>query len=388
MQQKNTISLTNTRIAVLGIFLINGAIFANWVTRIPHVRQALSLSEGQLGLALLGTSCGVILGLLMTGGFIARFGSRSATIAGSVLFSLCLPLISLAGNFWTLFAALFIAGYVAAIMDMAMNVQAAEVERRMGKSIMSSFHAAFSVGGVLGALMGAAAVKLVLSVSLHFSLTAILFILLTFLLVKPLLTIAGETDAQNSSVVSFPPRALWALGAVGFSATVGEGSMADWSALYLSDTIRTSDTVAAFGFAAFATMMTVGRIAGDWLTIHYSAEALVRGGGLIAALGLSLAMAIPQTIPVLIGFALVGAGLSVVVPLTFSAAGNIPGIPAGTGIAGVATIGYAGFLAGPPVIGLLAEATSLRIAMGFVLVLVATLLLSGRSIRQAALPGG
>lgn len=379
-------SLRMSRIAVLGIFLIHGAILANWVTRIPNVRTNIGLSEGSLGLVLLGISTGVIIGLLMAGGIMARFGSKSSTIAASVLSSASLILVSRAGSFWMLFMALFVMGYLVAVMDMAMNTQAAEVERRMKKPIMSSFHAAFSVGGVVGALMGAHAVNMGFSISLHFTLAALLFIILSFIGGLPLLHIEEEIQSGDNSVIRFPSRALWGLGAVAFSSTIGEGSMADWSALYLTEIVHTSDTVAAFGFASFATLMTVGRISGDWLALRYKPDRLVQGGGLIASLGLLLAMLLPQTIPVLIGFALVGAGLSIIVPITFSAAGNMPGIPPGTGIAGVATIGYAGFLAGPPLIGLIAEVTSLRLAMGIVLILVATLIWVGRSLQQAQIP--
>jgi fucose permease len=380
-------TLATSRWAVLTIFFINGAGAFNWASRIPQVKEALGFEPGTLGLALLGMSTGVIIGLLLAGGFITRFSSRTVTTVASIGFALAFPIIGLAINFVTLFASLMIFGFCMSIMDMAMNTQASEIERRLGKSVMSSFHAAFSIGGIAGGLMGAGAIALSLSVLTHFTLIAVLLLLVTLIARVPLMTIQGETDTKEaSSVITLPHPALWALGAVAFSATIGEGSMIDWSAIYLKDVVGSTESVAAYGLIAFSTLMTVGRLTGDWLAARYSAEMLVRGGGVVAATGLLLAMAIPQTAVVIVGFGLVGAGMSIIVPLAFSAAGNMPGIPAGQGIAGVASIGYAGFLAGPPVIGLLADVTSMRIAMTFVLILVATLFFSGRTIRNAKLP--
>ena len=385
LEQSYTLAVS--RWAVLTIFFINGAGAFNWAARIPQVKESLGFSDGTLGLALLGISSGVIIGLLMAGGFISRFSSRTVTTIASIGFALAFPIIGLATNFPTLFASLMIFGFCMSIMDMAMNTQASEIERRMGKPVMSSFHAAFSVGGIAGGLMGAGAIALSLSVLMHFTLISLLILLITLVARIPLITIEGETDTQEAgSVITLPHPALWALGAVAFSATIGEGSMIDWSAIYLKDVVGSTESVAAYGLIAFSTLMTIGRLTGDWLAARYSAEMLVRGGGVVAAAGLLLAMAIPQTLVVIVGFGLVGAGMSIIVPLAFSAAGNMPGIPAGKGIAGVASIGYAGFLAGPPVIGLLADATSMRIAMTFVLILVATLFFTGRTIRNAKMP--
>ena len=146
--------------------------------------------------------------------------------------------------------------------------------------------------------------------------------------------------------------------------------------------VNTDAGTAALGFAAFSLLMTVGRLLGDVLATRFNRVRLVRLGGLLAALGLLLAILVPQVIPVLLGFAVVGAGLSIVVPLAFSAAGNVPGIPSGVAIAGVATIGYAGFLAGPPIIGLIAEWTSLRLSLVLVMLLSGSLLFSAQALQQ------
>ena len=154
-------------------------------------------------------------------------------------------------------------------------------------------------------------------------------------------------------------------------------------AKHLADLVEPG--VAALGFAAFSITMTGGRLLGDHLAMRFGAANLVRSGGLCASIGLILAILVPQAAPVLLGFAAVGAGLSIVVPLAFSAAGNVSGLPSGVGIAGVATIGYSGFLAGPPAIGLVAEITTLRIAMLLVLLLVGSLVYTSQALRRPRL---
>ncbi|MCA9916113.1 MAG: MFS transporter, partial [Anaerolineae bacterium] len=335
-------------------------------------------SDGILGTVLLFLSAGVITGLTFAGGLISRHGSRRITTVASVFFALALILPGLAFNYWTLGSALFVFGAFTSIMDVAMNAQAVEIERRYAKPLMGSFHASFSIGGFAGALIGAGFVATGFDVLPHFVIVSLIFVVLLLFITRYLVTIENEVnEEQDGSVIQLPPRSLWALGFVAFSAAIGEGSMADWSAIYLQDVVGTSEANAALGFAAFSLLMTAGRLLGDTLVARTSRATIVRGGGALAAVGILLAVLLPQFITSLLGFALVGAGVSTIIPLAFSAAGNRTDVPPGVGIAGVATIGYAGFLAGPPVIGLLAESISLRFALLFVAVLAASLVLTG-----------
>jgi fucose permease len=220
----------------------------------------------------------------------------------------------------------------------------------------------------------------------HFLIAAAVFMLLILLAAPRLLPVPPDSEPDLSGpVFRLPARALWPLGAVAFCSSIGEGAMADWSAVYLKSIVGSTDGVAALGFAAFSITMTGGRLLGDRLAMRFGPANLVRAGGMCAAAGLVLAILVPQAAPVMLGFAAVGAGLSIVVPLAFSAAGNVPGLPSGVGIAGVATIGYAGFLAGPPAIGLIAEITTLRIAMLLVLLLVGSLIYTSRALRRPRL---
>lgn len=375
------------RWAVVAMFLINGAMVGNWVSRIPQVKDTLNLGDGELGLVLLGLSVGVLTALSLVGGLIARFGSRRVTILGAVALCSLLPLLAVMPHPVALWINLFLFGCAMSTMDVAMNAQAVDVERLFGRPLMSSFHGAFSIGGFVGAAMGSAMAGQAIEPLPHFLIAAGVFLLL-LLLTGPLLLPAPprEESGQSEPVFQLPPRILWPLGIVAFCAAIGEGAMADWSGVFLSNTVGTDASTAAFGFAAFSLTMTVGRLMGDRLAARFSPPYIVRVGGLVAAMGLLLAILLPDVAPVLLGFAAVGAGLSIAVPLAFSAAGNMPNIPPGTGIAGVATIGYAGFLAGPPVIGLIAEMASLRVALLIITALVGSLVLTAGALRTAETP--
>ena len=375
------------RWAVVAMFFINGALFANWVSRIPQIQDKLNLSEGELGLVLLGVAVGVLTALSLVGGMIARFGSRRVTVLGALALCVLLPLLAVMPGAAALWINLFLFGYAMSTMDVAMNAQAVDVERLFSKPLMSSFHAAFSVGGFVGAAMGSTMAGQGIAPEQHFLIASGIFMLVLLLTGPSLLPAPPRKEtSQREPVFQLPPRFLWPLGIVAFCAAIGEGAMADWSAVYLSNIVGTDAGTAAFGFAAFSLTMTAGRLLGDRLAARFSPVLVVRVGGVLAAVGLLLAILLPQVIPALIGFAAVGAGISIAIPLAFSAAGNMPNLPEGTGIAGVATIGYAGFLAGPPVIGLIAELSSLRVALLLIMLLVGSLALTANALRPADKP--
>lgn len=369
------------RLAVLVAFFVNGALLATWVSRIPAIQTKLELSEGTLGIVLLGMGVGVLSALSLAGGFIGRFGSRFVTIAAAVAMCLFIPLLALAPTAITLWAALFLFGAATSTMDVAMNDQAVMVERRAQKPLMSSFHASFSIGALVGAMLGAGIVWLSMGSLSHFILAALLFFILMALVARFLLPTESQRSA-GESMFRLPPRVIWPLGAIAFCAAIGEGAMADWSGVYLNHTIQTTTAVAALGFAAFSLTMTIGRLLGDWLATRFNPVLIVRFGGLIAALGILAAIITTQPLVVLLGFAAVGLGVANVIPMAFSAAGKLSSLPPGVGIAGVAAIGYAGFLAGPPLIGLVAEATSLRISLLLVTLLVGTLFFTAQAIQR------
>ena len=369
-----------SRLAVLTAFFTNGVLNATWVSRIPAIQNKLGLSEGGLGLVLLGMSAGVLAALSLAGGLIAHFGSPRITLLGALAMCLFLPLLALSPNPFLLGVLLFIFGAAMSTMDVAMNEQAVLVERKAGRPLMSSFHAAFSVGGLVGALLGAGmASNPALTPLFHFCIVSLAFAAL-MLWAFPRLIPIEPGSKQEKAVFRLPERALWALGMIAFCGAIAEGSMSDWSAVYLTRVLHSDASFAALGYAAFSLTMALGRGLGDALTSAIKPVRVVRFGGLAAALGFLAAVLTDEPLVVLAGFALVGVGLANIIPLTFSAAGNKKGVAPGAGIAGVASIGYAGFLAGPPLIGLIAEASSLRVSLFLIMLLAGSLVFAAGAI--------
>jgi MFS family permease len=375
-----------TRLAISLVFLVNGAVLATWVSRIPVIKGTLGLSDGQLGLALLGMAVGALIAFPITGFLTSRFGSRNVTLATGALYCMTLPLLALAPSLPMLTLTLAAFGAFNGSMDVAMNAHGVEVEERAGRRILSSLHGMWSLGGLIGAGLGALAAHQELSPQTHLAaMAALLAVILG--LTAPRLLASKPTRRSGDPVFSFPTPALLGFGFIAFCAFLSEGAMADWSAVYLRDTLGTSAAFAAVGYAAFSLTMTVGRFTGDALVTWLGPVRTVRYGGLLAGLGLGAALLLGSPVFTLIGFACVGLGLAAIAPLVFSAAGRTPGVSSGTAIAAVATMGYTGFLAGPPLIGLIAEGVTMRIALGIVALLGLGIALLSGNVRRASLPG-
>jgi MFS family permease len=362
-------TLRQARRATLQIFLINGVLLSSWVPHIPLVQARLGLGEGLLGLALLATAVGAIVAMPVSGLLSSRLGSHHITLATALLFCVALPLPVLAPSFVTLALALFFFGACTGSMDVAMNAQAVAVENHLRLPIMSSFHGLFSVGGLLGSSVGGLLLSVGISPAVH------VLVVSSLMLIATLMTAPGFLNKQHEAVHAgatfvLPKGPLLALGLLAFLILLAEGAMADWSAVYLRNALQTGPGLAAAGYAAFSLMMAVGRLTGDKLISQVGPVVMTRVTALIAALGLGLGLIIHHPIAAIIGFGCVGLGLSNLIPVLFSAAGNTPGVPASTGIAAVATAGYFGFLAGPPLIGAVAEVFGLPVALGMVAVAV------------------
>ncbi|MEM6430410.1 MAG: MFS transporter, partial [Deinococcota bacterium] len=362
-------TLQHARRATLQIFLINGVLLSSWVPHIPLVQARLGLGEGMLGLALLATAIGAILAMPVSGLLSSRLGSRRITTITALLFCIALPLPVLAPSFVTLAAALFFFGACTGSMDVAMNAQAVAVENHAKIPVMSSFHGLFSIGGLLGSSVGGLILNAGIAPATHVLLVSSLMLVVTILTARGFLNKQHEAVHTGATFV-LPKGPLLALGLLAFLVLIAEGAMADWSAVYLRNALQTGPGLAAAGYAAFSLMMAIGRLTGDKLIANVGPVMLTRVTALIAALGLGLGLIVHHPIAAIIGFGCVGLGLSNLIPVLFSAAGNTPGVPTSTGIAAVATAGYFGFLAGPPLIGLLAELFGLPVALGMVAVAV------------------
>jgi MFS family permease len=361
------------RRAVLAIFGINGFALSSWFPHIPAVQRKLDLSDGTLGLALLGTAVGALAATTASGWIIAHAGSRTATRVAVLALCAALPLPGLAPNLASLVLALFFLGAANGVLDVAMNTQAVAVEQRYRRPIMASFHGVFSLGGLLSSALAVAVVGSGVGTVAHLTVVAVVLGVSAFLVSRQLLPNEAPRSGSGGPVFARPTGPLIALGVVAFCCLLGEGSMADWSAVYLRNSLETGAGYAAAGYAVFSATMTLGRLTGDRLTAKLGPGTLVRAGGSIVAIGLGFALILGRPTAALVGFACVGAGLSCIFPIVLSASGRVRNVPPGTALAAVTAIGYTGFLAGPPLIGFVAQLTSLRLALGIVAALGATI---------------
>ena len=324
------------------------------------MRDRVGLSDGELGIVLACAAVGSILALPVAGGRAARIGSRRATRVAFALMCLASGVIALAPTLLVLCLLAFFYGASMGSLDVTMNAHGVAVERRYGRSILASFHAAFSIGGLAGGVIGAVAAAIGVDVRVQLALVAVVSAAIGLTWSRRFLggrrRRAGLRPSRSSCV---PPRRLLALGALAFACLLIEGASADWSAVYLRDELGTTAAIAAIGFTAFSITMTLGRVFGDRLVDRFGPEAVVRAGGGLAAVGFGLSLLAAAPVPAIVGFACLGAGMSGVVPIVFRAAGHVPGMSAGVGLAAVSSTGYLGFLVGPPIIGGLAELVGL-----------------------------
>lgn len=349
------------------LFLVHGAIVGTWVSRIPAIQSALRLNNGILGLTLLASAAGAVSTIPLAGWLITRYGSKKVTGASGVMFCVVVVLPGLAFNAITLAAALFIFGAIAAAMDVSMNAQGVEVEKKLGKPTMSRFHAMFSAGAMAGAGVGGLLASHGVAPAAHFAMSGAISVAAIAAVSRRLLeTHSNVLQQRNGLPLKRIPRVLMALSAIGFCILLSEGAMSDWTAVYLRQALRAGPGMAATGYAVFSAAMAGFRFLGDWITSRLGPLLAVRMGCLLAAFGLVWALSVHLPGWTFSGFAITGAGLSVIIPLVFGSGGRVESVSPGTGIATVTGIGYIGFIVGPPAIGFASQLFTLRYALGIV----------------------
>jgi MFS family permease len=366
--------LVLARWAVGAVFATNGFVLGNFASRLPALRDGLGMDAGTLGLVLVGMAIGALCAFPLAGLLMARFGSRPVVTLALLGFVLLLPLAALAPLPALLFLLLLAFGALNGATDVAMNAQGVAVEAWLGRPILGSLHACWSLGSLLGASSGAWAAGAQWGPLPHFGLVLLPALLLAALALPRLLTVPAS--APDGPFFALPSKALWGIGLIAFCAALGEGAMADWSAIYLRDHFLLSEQNAALGFAGFTLAMLLARIAADSLRTRFGNQQLIQYGALLAAVGLGSALISGNLTLTFIGLVCAGLGLASVFPLAFAVAGAQAN--PSFALAAVATMGYTGFLAGPPVIGLLAQAAELRIALGLVVVLAVVIVFLGR----------
>jgi MFS family permease len=372
---------SSPRVAVSAAFLIHATVSGTWAPRLPAIKESLELSDGELGTALVGLAIGLLVGTRVAGAPVDRFGSRPVMRAGFPLLAATLLLPGLADSLVALLLSLFVLGLASGALDVAMNAQGIEVERHLGRPILSGLHGLWSVGLGLGAGVAAIAAAIDAEPLEHFAVVAAVLALASLVFLRGLLAAhrpaPGEPEEEHVTVRWTP--ALVLLGVIAFCSFVGEGAASDWSAVYMTQELSASPALGAVAFASFAVTMAIARFVVDSLRARLGNVVLVRGGSLIAAGGLGLALLVDEPAAAIAGFALLGLGLAPVVPIAFSAAGDLDPRATGRLVGRVATLGYVGSVAGPIMIGWLAEATSLRTALGLVVLLALLIAVAARA---------
>jgi fucose permease len=350
------------RWATTGVFVVNGAAIGLWVAHIPWVQERFDLSKSAMGLVLVGMALAVILAFPVAGQAIVRHGSERIVWVGGIACALAVNLPLLAPHPLLVALGLAVLGGSSATQDVAMNSHGVKVEKDMRRPIMSSLHAGWAFGGMVGAGFAAACAALGLDARVT---VAIGSVLLVAGLIACVRRIGHGSAAEGDETPGFtlPSRGVVLLAVLCLLVMVTEGAMADWGGLYLRQDLGASAALAALAYSFFTAGMTAGRIVGDWINHRIGAVALLRWGALLTGAPLGALLLIGQPAAALIGLFLVGLGVSNGVPLMFSAAGRQPDTPPGPGIAAVSSMGSLGFLAGPPVIGVLADAVSLPWAL-------------------------
>ncbi len=382
--------LRKARIGVSLLFLANGAMLANMVPRLPEIKESLNLSYTGFGVAwAFGAFGGITLGLL-SATMLRRFGSaRLATLTLAIQAFVIWG--AGASPAVALFAVLlFLNGALDANTDVAQNAQGMGVQRRMGRSIINGLHAMWSLGAALGGLLGGAAIALNLSVSAHLGLSAILFLGIAVaarvLMLGPASGIDREEDQPSHDA---PPRRrfhmpraavimLIMLGLVAIAGAIAEDAGITWSSIYLADDLGVDKKLAGYGLVSLMALHFVGRILGDKLVDRWGNQTVARAGGALTAVGMGIALAWPTVPGTLVGFAAAGLGVATTIPAAFAASDDIPGIKPGTGITMVSWALRLSFMLAPPLVGAVADATSLRVGLLLVPVAgVAIVLLAG-----------
>ncbi len=362
---------TAARLAVRAVFLSNGLVLSSWVPLVPLAKERLAMSEAVLGLVLLALGAGALLAMPASGLFILRFGSRRVILTASLIFFAMLPLLAWAPGIPILAVCLFVFGAANGTMDIAMNAQGVAVEHLGSRPVFSSFHGMFSIGGIFGASLFGVLMHAGLSAVAAATLISAAMALLVLSQYRAMLPGGGRPSGKTFSK---PTGLVVLLGLLALAGAMAEGAMMDWSAVFLRFERGFSDSAAGLGFAAFSLTMAIGRLTGDRLVAKVGAVAVIRYGSALAAIGLLFVTATDIAATVLAGCALTGFGLANVVPQIFGIAGRLPGFSPSVAISAVATFAYAGVLAGPPVIGPIAQLTGLPIALSLVagsLILVA-----------------
>jgi MFS family permease len=357
--QKHALPRRANRRGVSVFFFMHGLCFASWASRIPTIQSNLDLSASALGTILFALPLGFFISLPFAGWIIAKAGSKRTVILSSTLYSLSLVCIGLSVTPGQVALSLFLFGFFANMFNISINTQAVAVEELYKKRLMATFHGLWSLAGFTGAALGTWMIGKSVPPLQHFTFVCIIFLIAVaisaFYLVRQ-----DKGANEKRPLLAMPDKSLLGLGMIAFCSMMVEGAMFDWSGIYFIKVVRVNSELTGLGYTSFMIAMAGMRFIADGIAGYFGLKRILQISGILSATGLLLAVILPQLMPSLIGFLLIGMGVSSVVPMVYSAAGKSTTMAAGTAITAVSSLGFMGFLIGPPAIGFIAEASSLR----------------------------
>jgi MFS family permease len=376
--------------AVSAVFFVNAVLYANLVPRLPEVKDRLDLTNAELGTAIAAMPLGALAAGLLAPALIQRLGSGRVASFGLVLLAATVACLPLAPAWVVLAGLMLVAGALDSVIDVAQNAHGFRVQRSYGRSIVNAFHGLWSVGAVVGGLLGTAAAGLGVPLPLHLAVSGSVFAVVAVVAYRFMLPGPedAERDAPTEPAADAPTtarrpsgRALLPLAALGGLAACGafvEDAGSSWGALFLRGEVGADAATAGLAFVALSVAMTVGRLTGDRAVDRFGQRGVALVGGAGIAAGMGLALAVPSVATTLVGFAAAGLGVATLVPAVMHAADELPGLPHGVGLTVVSWLLRVGFLVSPTVVGLVADATSLRVGLLGVVLAGLTVLALGR----------
>ncbi len=357
------------RIATTIFFFISGFGYSTWASRIPAFQQMLHLNEKQLGYLLLAAPIGVLVTLPFTGKLLSVYSSKSITLFGAVFYNIVLGLLAFATQIWQLGIILFLFGSSRNLLNLSMNAQAVEIQGLYDRSIMTSFHGLWSMAGFAGAAVGYLFTTLISStaesIHYHFLIVSIVLMICSLACYRFLYYKMPDVRIKRP-LFSLPDKPLIKFSLIAFASMACENVMYDWSGIYFQKVIGVGKGAATAAFVIYMVAMTTGRLAGDKVVNKFGIVPILRWSGLLITSGMLLAVLVPYQLMALIGFVMIGFGVSCIVPLVFSLAGSSGKTSSGAALASVSTIGYFGFLVVPPSVGFIAQQAGLQWSFGII----------------------
>jgi MFS family permease len=374
-QDLSTLVLRKNRLALGFFFFLSGVRFASWGSRIPDIQAQLHLNDAALGAVLFALPIGTVTGLPISGSLVAKYGSSKILLLSLLLLPVSMIGLGFANNTFSLIAQLFILGITGNLMNITINTQAVALEALYKRSIMASFHGLWSLGGFTGAFIGTLMISLHQNPLQHFTWISCAGLILGWIIHSFTLKKEIASSSKKSLFVK-PDWHLLSIGFIAFGSMVCEGTMFDWSGVYFVKVLHVDNHLRTFGYIAFMSAMATGRFFGDKFITRYGSKKILQISGAVISSGLLLSVIFPYLITATLGFLLVGIGVSSVVPLCYAMAGRSKKLAPSLAIASVSSIGYIGFLIGPPLIGFIAQAVSLRLSFTVIAFLGASIYFS------------